>query len=190
MELLVKAKEGQIHLLFYDPSHQVFNTISGRCWQEKGKNGTIEIPSNTGRRRISVLGGINALNGEFSGIITEANCDTLSTEVALQEIRKDYKDQKSIVIIIDNAPYNRAYATRDFAASLNIKMKFLPPYSPNLNLIERIWKFMKKKVIKNTYYEKFQNFFDELVSFFHNIKNYKEEISNLINHKFEIISAA
>ena len=190
MELLEKAREGQIHLIFYDPSHLVFNVINGRCWQEKGKDGTVQIPSNTGRKRISILGGINALDGEFSGLITEANCDTLSTKVAFEQIRNDYKDQKPIVIIVDNASYNRAYATKDFADSLKIKMKFLPPYSPNLNLIERIWKFMKKEVVKNTYYEDFQSFYDAIVSFFYNIKNYTEEVSNLINHKFEIISAA
>ena len=145
MDILEKAREEKLHLICYDPCHQIYNVIKGRCWQEKGKNGTVQISSNTGRKRISILGGINVLTADFSGIITEANCDILSTKEALKILREDYKDNKNIIIIVDNAAYNRAYETKDFAASLGIEMKFLPSYSPNLNLIERLWKFMKKK---------------------------------------------
>lgn len=110
-------------------------------------------------------------------------------KVALSEIRKDYPDNKKIVLILDNATYNRAYDTQDFATSLNIELKFLPPYCPNLNLIERIWKFMKKKVLQNTYYSTFFAFYEAIIEFCSNFKIYENETKNLLSQKFQIIKA-
>jgi transposase len=67
----------------------------------------------------------------------------------------------------------------------------LPAYSPNLNLIERLWKFFKKKVLKNKYYSEFDDFFQAILDFCKNISlGYKNQISNLLNQKFEIIKSA
>lgn len=189
MELLEKAKNDELHILFFDPTHQVHNSINGRCWQEIGKDGTITINSNSGRKRITVLGAINPCNCKCSTIITEDNCDKDMIKVMLETIRNDYLDDKEIVLILDNARYNHAYESKDKAKELNITLKFLPTYSPNLNLIERLWKFFKKTISKNKYYEKFSEFLKATYEFFENIDNYQEEITKLFNHKFEILKA-
>ena len=64
----------------------------------------------------------------------------------LDNIREMYNDKKRIVLIMDNAAYNRAYEVQNHASKLGIEIKYLPPYAPNLNLIERIWKFLKSKL--------------------------------------------
>jgi transposase len=81
-----------------------------------------------------------------------------------------------ITIFLDNARYQRCALVMEKARSLNIELCFLPSYSPNLNLIERVWKFVKKKCLYSHYYEKFPAF--------------KEAISKCLNetmttHKFE-----
>ena len=65
----------------------------------------------------------------------------------------------------------------------------MPPYSPNLCLIERLWKFFKKKVVKNKYYESFDEFYSFVCDFFsaENWKIMKNELSSLLTLNFEII---
>ena len=63
-----------------------------------------------------------------------------------------------ITVIMDNARYQRCRYVLEIAARLKIEVLFLPPYSPNLNLIERLWKFVKKQCLYNEYYESFQLF--------------------------------
>ena len=183
------AEKGEIHLMFFDPTHQVHNTINGTCWQTKGKRGTVILPSNTGRKRISVLGAINSITGDCTTIITENNCDKDMVILTFNEIRKEYSDDKDIVIILDNASYNHAYKTVEEAALLGIRLVFLPTYSPNLNLIERLWKFLKKIVLKNKYYKTFNEFKKAIEVFFENIQIHKDNILKLLNHKFEILKA-
>jgi transposase len=64
-------------------------------------------------------------------------------------------------------------------------MRYLPPYSPNLNLIERLWKFMREKVINLKYYPTFQEFKKKLLNFFDTISKYKEELREFITLKFQ-----
>jgi transposase len=183
------ALEGEFHLLFYDPVHQLHNTINGKCWQEKGKNGTISLPSNTGRRRVSILGAINSLTCKFTCMTLEGMVDKEVTKHCLDNIRQAYNDRKEIVIIMDNAKYNRAYEVQDYAKKLNITIKYLPPYCPNLNLIERVWKYLKKK-LKNTYIEKYADFKEWINNFCKDFDDYKSDIEKIISNKLQIIKAA
>ena len=125
-------------------------------------------------------------NTKLTSIITRSNCDKEMAKKILEEIRKDYPDWKEIVIIEDNAKYHHAKVVIELARKLNIKIQFLPPYCPNLNLIERIWKFMKSK-FKNKYYATFENFYKAVYNFCANFKQYENEIKTLLSQKFQII---
>lgn len=187
--LLKQAKQGKLHLLFSDPTHKIHNTINGKCWQPIGEDGTIKLPSNTGRRRVTILGAINAINPkQLTSIITEANCDQEMAKKMLEEIRKEYSDGKEVIIIEDNAKYHHANSVTELAKKLNITIVFLPPYCPNLNLIERIWKFMKKE-FKNEYFPTFEDFYEAVFNFCGNFEKYDKEIERLIGQKFQIIKA-
>ena len=93
-----------------------------------------------------------------------------------------------IHLILDNAKYQHCKFVEEIAKQLKIKLEFLPTYSPNLNLIERLWKFMKKKVLYGKYYEVFQNFKDAITACVDNINNsneYRKELNSLITFKFQ-----
>jgi len=170
-----------------DPTHQVHNTVNGYCWQEVGRNNTKIVCSNSGRKRITIIGAINALTLKPTAIITEASCDKEMIKMSLTEIRKDYPDSKTIYIFLDNAKYSRNYDVCEHAEKLNIELVFLPSYSPNLNLIERLWKFLKKEIRKNAYYETFEEFKKAIFEFFQNIEQHENELKTLLTLNFEII---
>jgi transposase len=65
---------------------------------------------------------------------------------------------RPIVIVLDNARYQRCKLVEDLAKELGVTLQFLPSYSPNLNLIEWLWKFVKKKCLYNSYYGTFEAF--------------------------------
>lgn len=187
--LLKKARKGEIHVVFGDPTHKVHNTVPARCWQKRGKDGTLLIRSNSGRKRVTVLGFYNPITCKFTSFVTESNCDQYTTAMAHKVLRKDYPDNKEIVVIQDNAGYNHAYAKWEERTKLNFTPYFLPAYCPNLNLIERLWKFMKKTLIHNEYYEKFSDFFQAIINFCGNLDEYSEDVQRLMSHKFEILKA-
>lgn len=187
--LSVLAQAGLFHLIFSDPTHKVHNTVIGRCWQRKGEEGTVKVPSNSGRKRVTILGFINAVDLTFTSLITESNCDTFANEMAHRELRAAYPDEKEIIVIQDNAKYNHSFANSKTAKELNTTAIFLPPYSPNLNLIERLWKLMKKKIMKNTYYEKFIDFWNAIIDFCGNLEKHSDELKVIMSQKFQILKA-
>lgn len=174
-------------MLFLDPAHQVHNIENGYCWQVKGKNETKTVPSNSGRERLTVIGAINPNTYKPTILTTEDNCDGAMMTVFLGEVKKDYPDAKTIYIFLDNAKYNHSNLVTGEAEQLGIKLLFLPPYSPNLNLIERLWKFMKKKIKANKYYKTFKEFTSAIHDFFKNIAQYEAELKTLLTLNFEII---
>lgn len=163
------------------------NTDNSYCWQEKGSTGTKIISSSSGRKRISIIGAINAVTRQPTTLITEDNCDKEMIKQLLEEMRKDYPTAGKIYVFLDNARYSWNKEVRLKAKKLNIKLIFLPPYSPNLNLIERLWKFLKKKIRKNVYYHTFKEFKKAVADFFKNIAQYETELKSLLTLKFEII---
>ena len=88
-----------------------------------------------------------------------------------------------------NARYYRNRLVSEFLKTSKIQILFLPPYSPNLNLIERLWRPLKKIVLYNQYYEKFTDFRSAILNFFKNIKHYKTELQSLMTLKFHALGA-
>ena len=171
-------------IFFTDAMHPQHNTRSSYAWVKKGQEKV--IPTNTGRRRININGAMNAHNPEET-IIVEA--DTINAQATIQLYQKVQEmnlDKHTIFMICDNARY---YYNAELKAWLDknprIVQIFLPPYSPNLNLIERLWKFLRKKVINTTYYPDFKDFRTAVLQFFENIKQYKTELKSLISFNFQ-----
>ena len=175
-------------LLFFDPCHLLHNVVNTRMWQIRGKKGTIIMKSNTGRKRINILGALDIEDFSVTATLTEEMCNSERIVEFLQKIKEKYPDRE-IVIILDNARYNYAIATRAFAEDNNIKLLFLPPYAPNLNLIERLWKFTKKHLVNNTYHEDYTHFVNATKRFFDRLGDYRQELSSIFTQKFQIIHA-
>jgi len=184
---MAQKSKGKEVVLSFDPMHQIHNNENGYLWQIKGKEGTKQVPSNTGRRRLNILGAINIVNLDIVPFITEENCNKETIKVFFNEVKKKYSKAEKITIFLDNARYQRNYEVQEYAQELGITLCFMPPYSPNLCLIERLWKFFKKKVIKNQYYETFEEFYNFVCQFFQNWDTWKSELETLLTLKFEII---
>ena len=155
-------------------------------WQPRGREGTIKIKSNPGRKRINILGALNFKDFSVISMLTEDKCNAEKVVEFIQKIVKKYP-HKNIVIVLDNAMYNHANYTTVYAELCGVELFFLPSYSPNLNLIERLWKFTKKKLVHNKYYEKFDQFTGEVKQYFEKMSQHKKELTKILNRKFEII---
>ena len=176
-------------LLFLDPMHQIHNNENDYAWQPKGLDGTKQVLANTGRKRLNIIGAINPVSLQPTILLTEDNCSAEVIEAFLEEIKKQYTNAKAICIILDNARYQRSNLVQTTAKFFNIDLLFLPPYSPNLNLIERLWRYFKKEVMKNKYYADYSTFENAVETFFIQFESKKEALKTLLNFNFGIIKA-
>ena len=122
--------------------------------------------------------------------LTNATYINASTIVEfLYQLRLYYFDMKPIYIVLDNARYQHCNLVRHIAGQLNIHLIFLPPYSPNLNIIERLWKFIKKKCLYATYYDCFDKFKEAIIGTMKKTnedENYVNELKSLLSLKFQL----
>jgi transposase len=177
-------------LLYLDPMHQIHNNENDYAWQPTGLKGTKKVLANTGRKRLNIIGAINPVNFEPTIMLTEENCCAEVIEAFLGEVKKQYTDATTICIILDNARYQRSYIVQQKAKALGIELLYLPPYSPNLNLIERLWRYFKKKVMKNKYYDTYTSFEKAVNAFFQTFNERISDMKTLLNFKFGIIKAS
>jgi len=145
----------------------------------------IFIPSPSGRNRFNVLAALDAVSKE---IITVTNETYINAESVCQLLEKISMlgINKPITFVLDNARYQKCALVQNYAAALNIELLYLPSYSPNLNLIERFWKFVRKDCLYSKYYEKFPDFkcaIENCISKAHT--EHKEELETLLAWKFQ-----
>lgn len=180
------SKKADDQIYFMDGVHPLHNSQPAYGWIKKGKEQVLK--SNTGRMRLNINGAYNIEN--HKAIIREDKSINSQSTIALLEQMLKGQPLGMLYIILDNAKYYRSQLVKDFLSkNLRIQFVFLPPYSPNLNLIERLWKFFKKKTTYNEYYEKFTVFRKECLNFFDNIEIYKDELLNLMTENFHLIQA-
>ena len=104
----------------------------------------------------------------------------------LKRLEKNNLKKERIYVVVDNARYYRCALVKEYLDTSKIELLFLPPYSPNLNLIERLWRLLKKTVLYNRYFETYEEFRKTVLSFFKNIKRYRAELKTLMTLKFHI----
>jgi transposase len=93
---------------------------------------------------------------------------------------------KTVFVVLDNAKYQKCNIARELAEHLGIKLVFIPPYSPNLNLIERLWKLVKGK-LRSRYYTRFELFREQIDSIINSTDNLNKEIvDRLIGEKVQL----
>ena len=105
----------------------------------------------------------------------------------LRKLRTHHGEHGKLYLVLDNASYNRAKRVQAQAVVSAITLKFQPPYSPNLNLIERLWKFMRKRFCKDKYRSTFTEFKTQLDDFFADLDKYRNELVTLLTEKFELV---
>lgn len=182
-ELKQKLKPRET-ILFGDGVHPTHNTATSRMWIKKGEQKPIK--SNTGRKRLNINGVYNPLTQK----VLVKDSETINAQTTIEFFKKVetfYKNQRKIYLFVDNARYYRSKLVQEFLKTSKIEIRFLPPYSPNLNLIERLWKFMRKKAIDPYYYEKFDDFRSAVLGFFDHLDQLKPELSSFIGTKLHLL---
>jgi len=185
-EARLAAMKKNEEIVFIDGVHPQHNTVCGKAWIKKGETKNIE--SNTGRSRINLSGAYNPKNNDVI-IQEDKKLNRESTIKFFQKIETKYIDAETIFAIVDNAKYFKNEDVRQFLETSRIKLIYLPTYSPNLNLMERLWKFMRKKVMNNKFYKTVKNFRDAIFNFFDTLPDIQEELAQFIGkkmHLFEI----
>jgi len=183
---LEEAQTGKRVVLFVDAAHFGLAPFLGFLWSVV----RVFIQAPSGRQRFNVLGGLNAMTHELITISNDAYITAESVCALLEKIANLYVGIP-ISIFLDNARYQRCAFVMQKAKSLNIELCFLPAYSPNLNLIERVWKFVKKKCLYSKYYEAFPTFkaaiskcLDETMT------THKSDFDSLLTLRFQLFQKA
>jgi transposase len=150
---LQAAQAGQGHVLFVDAAHFVYGTFLSNLWSLV----RLTVRAATGRQRLNVLGAWNAVTHQLTWVTntTVVNSDTMCE--LLQAIARQGLTGP-ITLVLDNARYQRNAVVQALAADLGIDLLYLPSYSPNLNLIERLWKYLKRQALYGRYHATFDDF--------------------------------
>ena len=183
---LEEAKAGKRAVLFADAAHFVLAPFLGFLWSFT----RIFIKAPAGRQRFNVLGALNAITHE---LITVTNDSYINAESVCDLLRKlaELNLGIPITLILDNARYQKCALVLELAASLKIELLYLPAYSPNLNLIERLWKFVKKQCLYSHYYADFASFKAAIIECLSETHStHKETLDSLLTLEFQTFQKA
>jgi len=181
---LKRLKNSKNPLYFADGVHPQHNTFCEHGWILKGED--FKLRSNTGRKRVNINGAISK-DSEHIFIDEAERINAQSTLRLLEKIEANHPESKKINVVVDNAKYYKCHLVSEFLETSKINLVFLPSYSPNLNLIERLWRVLNRNIVYNRYFEKFDDFKKAILGFFHHFQDYHEQIKAVINFKFQIL---
>ena len=150
---LTEAQTGKRAVFFVDAAHFVLAPFLGFLWSLT----RVFLRAPAGRQRFNILGALNALTHELITVTNDTYITAESLCALLQKLAA-LNLAVPITVFLDNARYQKCALVQALAASLNIELCYLPAYSPNLNLIERVWKFVKKQSLYSKYYADFASF--------------------------------
>jgi transposase len=185
LEPLLQAPDTVVY--FTDATHPTHNTQPHYGWIKKGQEK--QIAANSARHRLNLQGAVH-VGSSIKAVIHAAETINAQSTIALYShlLRKHPKGR--IVMICDNAPYHRSNLLAGWLkAHPRISQKPLPAYSPNLNLIERLWKWIKKKVTATVYYPTFEEFKKAVLDLFARLPDYQQELKSLLTLNFQIIKS-
>lgn len=183
---LAQAKAGQRAVFFVDAAHFVLAPFLGFLWTLV----RVFIQAPAGRQRFNVLGALNAVTHE---LVTVTNDSYITSQEVCQLLHKlaDLTLDVPITLFLDNARYQRCALVIETATRLHIELCFLPAYSPNLNLIERLWKFVRKQCLYSHYYADFGAFKSAIATCLsHTHSTHKTALDSLLTLRFQLFSKA
>jgi transposase len=175
---------------FLDGAHPTHNTKAGYAWIEKGEEKIVE--TNSGRDRVNLNGAYDANSGSVIALKSETVNSDSTLELFDAILAANSDTDGYLYCFSDNARYYKSNMIQEALKEnryKRIKMIFIPAYSPNLNPIERVWKFFKKKVLENQFYKTFKEFKKEIDDFFQKkikTEEMKEELKRFASDNFHI----
>lgn len=182
--LIQQAKDEQIDLVFGDGVHFVYGKFSRSSWSKE----PVYQPSGHGRHRINVYGVYDIVTHEVCTMYNDCYINADFMVEYLEWLREEcYQDRgRPLHFVLDNARYQHCDYVKQRAKKLNILLEFLPGYSPNLNLIERLWKELKKSLGKQ-YHASKASFEKAVVQLLNHLNEdeYQEKIQTLLTPVFQ-----
>jgi transposase len=175
------ARRDEVELYYVDAAHFVLGAFLGYLWSKV----RVFIRTPSGRKRYNVLGAYHAIKGTMVTVTNATYINSSSVVELLGKLSLLHPD-RAIKVVLDNAAYQRCFWVQSYARLLGIELIFLPSYSPNLNLIERYWKFLKKKCLYNQFYSDFESFCNAIDDCLANSnQKFHNELKTLMTLKFQ-----
>src|SRR5262245_32299977 len=166
---------------FVDAAHFVHGAFLGYLWCFA----RLLVRGPSGRKRFNVLGAIDPITRELTTVLNDTVIDATAVCELLGKLAERYAGLP-VTLVLDNARYQKCEVVRSLAEQLGIELLYLPSYSPNLNLIERLWKFVKKEALSCRYYADFTRFKAAIVECLEGIEGkHKDAISSLLTLNFQ-----
>jgi len=178
---LRQAERGQRTVLFVDAAHFVYGPFLGYLWCLT----RLFVPGRCGRKRYNVLGALNAITHEVIRVTNHASINADSVCALLIKVASAGLP-RPVTLVMDNARYQRCEKVKSLARCLRIELVFLPSYSPNLNLIERLWRFVKKDCLGSKpigSYEEFTGAIDDCLTNLTTV--HKDQMRSLLTMNFQ-----
>jgi transposase len=189
--LLAKANNGECHVLFMDGAHFVLSAFTAVVWCFS----RVFTKTAPGRFRLNVLGAVDAITKELTAVYNTTYVNANTVVELLEDIAEKYgtgkgksKKKLPIYIFLDNARYQHCQFVKDAAERLGITLQFLPAYSPNLNLIERLWKYIRQEVLASNYFADAESFKNAIINFLNQMhkKKVKKELNSRLSLNFQL----
>jgi transposase len=178
---LAEAQAGPRAVFFMDAAHFVFAPFVGIVWCFQ----RLFVKAPSGRQRLTVLTALNAISHELF-TVEKRTYITAETVCELWRLLAGAHHGIPITVFLDNARYQRCALVQAVAQELGIELCFLPAYSPNLNLIERLWRFVKKQCLYSKYYLDSTSFQQAILTCIQQAPTtHKEELNQLLTLSFQ-----
>ncbi|PHM73571.1 IS630 family transposase [Xenorhabdus kozodoii] len=188
----LKAECGQnAPILFIDAMHPTQSTKLSYGWMRRGREHVNVVETTGSRTRLNIMGALNLQRIGETIIREYPTINAKNVVLFFGSIRETYPLSQKIHLILDGAGYHRAEIVQFFAEVLNIELYYLPPYSPNLNPIERLWKYANEQVRNNIYFSEAKTFRETLHHFFHvTLPEKAKELTTRLTDNFQTLIPA
>jgi transposase len=179
---LAEARQGLRQVFFVDAAHFVFAPFLGVIWCVA----RLCIRAASGRKRYNVLGALNAVSHRLIQVSNHSYINAESVCQLLRAVADAAIPGMPITLVLDNARYQKCALVENLAKQLGIALLYLPSYSPNLNLIERVWKFVKAERLRSTCYDNYVQFTTAIQQCLDDLPTrHKEAMDSLLTHNFQ-----
>lgn len=179
-----KARKGKIDMAFCDAAHFVYGKFCSFMWTDGPKFKA----TGSGRQRLNVYGAYDPVSGRVLTNYGEGSVDAEYIVGFLKWLRGHHYPchKRKLHLMMDNARYQHCELVREAAKKLNIELEFQPSYSPNLNLIERVWKYIKS-LVGRCYYSTKEEFFKAIIDILKSTDSpiHQQKFSTLLTMKFQ-----